>query len=169
MNDTNDGDTLFRKYASDIKPIRNDRVEHLAPRPLPVSRPLERRDIKAPVSSYPSPCAENEWRRGGLQDKRFRELRRGRIPAQETLDLHGMNREVALDRLERFIDSAQRQGIRCALIIHGKGLQSGGQAVLRYSVPAWLKEMPEVLAYCPALPRHGGNGALYVLFRRPYR
>ena len=53
------------------------------------------------------------------------------------------------------------------LVVTGKGLESGG--TLRHMVPRWLNEEPNrarVLAFCPAQPRHGGGGALYVLIRR---
>jgi DNA-nicking Smr family endonuclease len=40
---------------------------------------------------------------------------------------------------------------------------------LRANVPRWLNESPlraHVLAFANARPRHGGEGALYVLIRR---
>jgi DNA-nicking Smr family endonuclease len=44
--------------------------------------------------------------------------------------------------------------------------------VLRRSVPRWLAEAPLrglVISYQTAAPRHGGDGAFYVLLRRSRR
>ena len=54
------------------------------------------------------------------------------------------------------------------LVITGKGAREG-EGVLRRAVPRWLGEpgcRARVLAVAPAQPRHGGEGALYVLLRR---
>jgi DNA-nicking Smr family endonuclease len=42
--------------------------------------------------------------------------------------------------------------------------------VLKTMVPRWLSEEPNrarVLAFCHAVTAHGGDGALYVLLRKP--
>ena len=68
--------------------------------------------------------------------------------------------------LLEFIHECQHQGMRCIQIIHGKGYRSqSGRAVLKPHVAYWLKRMDEVLAFCPAQPKDGGNGALYVLLK----
>jgi len=57
------------------------------------------------------------------------------------------------------------------LVITGKGLKPDGTlGVLRHGVPHWLNLPPNrerVLAFCHATPADGGEGALYVLLRRP--
>lgn len=174
MNDTDDDKSLFRKRFGTIERIHSDRVEQLGPcsGKRPIDTPPAGARTGTPISPHPDlslageRCIDDYHFRGGIRDRLFRRLRRGQLPVADSIDLHGMSREVALDRLQRFVPQARLRGAQCILVIHGKGLSSGHQAVLRPSVPVWLRQMPGVLAYCPALPRHGGDGALYVLLSR---
>jgi DNA-nicking Smr family endonuclease len=78
-----------------------------------------------------------------------------------------------------FIARSARAGLRCVLVITGKGLRrldderSGSEiGILRNAAPRWLNEAPNrarILAFAAAQPRHGGGGALYVLLRRRER
>ena len=101
-------------------------------------------------------------------DRRTRlRLKRGNVELDRILDLHGQTQERAHQRLRAFVADAHARGSRCVLVVTGKGLESGG--ILRHMVPRWLNEEPNwarVVAFCPAQPRHGGAGALYVLIRR---
>ena len=70
-------------------------------------------------------------------------------------------------RLARFVDQAARTGVRCVLVITGKG--NKGKGVLRRLVPLWLKIPPlsgQILAISQARQADGGGGALYVMLRR---
>ena len=69
--------------------------------------------------------------------------------------------------LERFVASALAMGLKRALVITGKG-----QGILRAAVPRWLATPPLnglVTATGRAAVRHGGEGAFYLLIRRPER
>ena len=97
-------------------------------------------------------------------------LKRGRYPVEARLDLHGMIQAEAHRALTGFIARSRAAGRRCVLVITGHGRMSGG--VLKAAVPRWLAEpglRPDVLAITPAQPSAGGDGALYVLLRRPPR
>lgn len=96
-------------------------------------------------------------------------LRKGQIPIEGELDLHGMTQEESLGALENFLSGALANGRRCVLVITGKGTAREGGGVLRTMIPGWLAEGRHrdwVLAVETAQPRHGGAGALYVLLRR---
>ena len=97
------------------------------------------------------------------------------------MDLHGLTQEEAHYRLIGFLKGAATRGLKTVLVITGKGSardrgrsERGGHedqdyGVLRRSVPRWLAEAPLrtlVISYQTASPRHGGEGALYVLIRR---
>jgi DNA-nicking Smr family endonuclease len=108
-----------------------------------------------------------QFRIVGIQRAVMEKLRRGLIPCQGRLDLHGLTLSDAQAALARFLKEAADSDHSCVLIIHGKGIHSGNQGpVLRPAVLEWLRERHEVLAY--ASPRHceGGSGATYVLLRR---
>jgi DNA-nicking Smr family endonuclease len=115
----------------------------------------------------------------GLDTRSAERLKRGQLPIEGRLDLHGMTQEAARSALDGFIAAAHAQGKRAVLIITGKGLRPRGDfgdpwqhaigGVLKAMTPRWLNEAPNrarVLAFTEAQPRHGGAGALYVLIRR---
>ena len=99
-------------------------------------------------------------------------LQQGALHVEARLDLHGMTQNAAHAALIRFVLAEARAGKRLLLVITGKGRQGpDGQAtgVLKQYVPLWLDAEPlrgHLLAVRPALPRHGGEGALYLLLRR---
>lgn len=95
--------------------------------------------------------------------RRFNELKNGKIAYESRLDLHRKTVEEARMALCQFIEKSQQSKQSCVLIIHGKGHNTGDYPVLKNVVAVWLKQLPEVIAYHSALPRHGGAGALYVL------
>jgi DNA-nicking Smr family endonuclease len=106
----------------------------------------------------------------GVDRRVLRQLRRGHFKIAARLDLHGQTKKEAHQNLLSFVDRSRRDERRAVLIIHGRGLHSSeGGAVLKTAVVRWLTETPlarAVLAFCPAQPKDGGLGALYVLLRR---
>jgi DNA-nicking Smr family endonuclease len=106
----------------------------------------------------------------GLDSRIFRKLKNGGFSIQAHLDMHGMNTDQARLALLYFMREQYSQNKRCVLLIPGRGLNSPlGIGVLKREVQHWLTREPlkrVVLAFCTALPRHGGTGALYVLLRK---
>jgi DNA-nicking Smr family endonuclease len=100
---------------------------------------------------------------------------RGREPIEARIDLHGMTQREAHGALLRFLERAQAEGVRIALVVTGKGKarsESDSQTergVLKRQVPLWLS-LPEfrsfVVGFEDAHIGHGGEGALYVRLRR---
>lgn len=113
-----------------------------------------------------------------------RRISSGKIGIDATIDLHGMTREAARTRLHELIFRAARNGMRTILAITGKGGNAmpapadlmpglGGTTTPRGSIRAevarWLAEpavSPYVAAVRRAHPRHGGQGAIYIVIRR---
>ncbi len=115
----------------------------------------------------PPPLALDPARPVGIDRATWRRLRRGRLAVEGTLDLHGLTREEAFRALERFLARMQTSGARCVLVVTGRGRLRGG--VLRELLPRWLEAptlRPRVVAFAPARPEHGGDGAFYLLLRR---
>jgi DNA-nicking Smr family endonuclease len=106
------------------------------------------------------------FRREGIGPDVLPRLRRGQWSVQHHLDLHGMTREVAREALAQFIRQAERDGLRCVRIVHGKGNGSPGrEPVLKAKVRAWLVQKSAVIAFAQAPAQDGGNGALLVLLQ----
>ncbi len=103
----------------------------------------------------------------GVQLQLMKKLRKGHLPWQQGLDLHGHSVDRARDELSRFIRDSAHEGSRCVLVVHGKALKSdGAPALIKSYVNDWLRQMPQVLAFVSAQAKDGGVGALYVLLKR---
>jgi DNA-nicking Smr family endonuclease len=112
-----------------------------------------------------------EGRRLDASPQLVRELRRGALPIDARLDLHGLGAEAAREKLLEFLRAMRTRGERCVLVIHGKGDHSpgGGIGVLRGEIAAWLSQgraREHVAAFATAHAEDGGEGAVYVALRR---
>jgi DNA-nicking Smr family endonuclease len=111
-------------------------------------------------------AASLSFQRGGVRDQVMRRLRRGLIPSEDELDLHGLNQTEARDRLADFIARSRDAGSRCVRVVHGKGYRSGARGpILKTAVNLWLRRHLDVMAFTSAKVIDGGTGALYVLLR----
>ena len=155
---TQDEIALWRAALRDVLPLRGR------------AKPRQAVEAAQPFSPPPSSGARDSResatrtpRGRGLDKRTAQRFRRGDMPIEARLDLHGMFEEEAHRATVSFIARAHADGLRLVLLITGKG------AVLREGVPRWLDEgstRARVLATSWAQPRHGGGGALYVLLRR---
>ncbi|RJQ61268.1 MAG: DNA mismatch repair protein MutS [Desulfobacteraceae bacterium] len=96
-------------------------------------------------------------------------LHRGDFSIQAHIDLHGLSVESAREALEAFLKSSISSGKRAVLIIHGRGLSSPQQPVLKTKVYEWLTTgnwKKWVIAFSSARACDGGAGATYLLLRR---
>ncbi len=159
----------FRAAVGDVKPLAQDRAEphRVRRRPLPLERPTGETEDEGFADVTGETPELLDFMRPGVQHRLYDELRRGLIPPEATLDLHGMRVREAQLALARFLAQSLRQRRRCVRLIHGKGFRSGGETpVLKQKVNQWLPQRPEVLAFCSAPRWDGGTGAAYVLLSR---
>ncbi len=167
----------FRAAVRDVKPLEQKPLPEglikAGPRrrrkPAPV---LDEIDIAMPliasaaVDEAVAGGDELTFRRAGVRTQVLRQLRRGLIPVDDELDLHGLSQAAARDRLADFLASRREAGCRCVRIIHGKGYRSGARGpLLKIAVNLWLRRHPDVMAFTSARPIDGGTGAVYVLLR----
>ncbi len=98
---------------------------------------------------------------------RMRQLKRGTIKITEELDLHGFMKDEALVRLDRFIASAFRRGLKSVLVITGKGINSLEGPILQGAVASWLSGSGKgtVAEFAPAPRDKGGSGAFVVFLK----
>jgi DNA-nicking Smr family endonuclease len=97
-----------------------------------------------------------------------RRLHQGDYSIQAFVDLHGLLAEDAKEVFEKFLKWAVITGKTGVLIVHGRGLSSPSEPVLKRKVVEWLTQGPWrkwVAAYASARICDGGAGATYVLLR----
>lgn len=183
---------LFRSLTQTVKPLKkNKHIERESPKTNPrvlaanaiftepKIEPINKARAEPRVSTelsgiYLSNFYTNEvgaettlsWCRHGIPRKRSSELKQGKIAWEAKLDLHGFRADDAAQTLLDFIARHQALEHRCLLIVHGKGNRGNEAPVLKNLVNYWLQQIPQVLAFHSAIPRDGGNGALYVLLKR---
>ncbi len=179
---------LWKHVTRDARPLA--KREAPPARPAPAEAPPAKAEPKTeketgPARPRPRPVtlsrraepALEHGRAAGVDRRRTERLRRGQLPVEARLDLHGYTQDQAHAALGRFLGEVQARGLRCVLVITGKGTAmgaatgaaTGAGGVLRAQVPRWLNEpgnRARVLAFDYAQPKHGGLGALYVLLRR---
>ncbi|WP_440053665.1 DNA endonuclease SmrA [Pseudoalteromonas sp. T1lg65] len=107
------------------------------------------------------------YKKDGVQEGVYKNLRLGKYQIDATLDLNGKPFREARRALFEFILDCHKRSIRVLLIRHGIGLKSKPfPAILKSYTNKWLQEMPQVLAYHSALSCHGGTGSTYVLLKK---
>jgi DNA-nicking Smr family endonuclease len=167
---------LFIRAVGAVKPIPDKRKAQLQKaQPAPVAMQLQLDEQAVLVEAISdgfdaSNLLETDenlsYRRPGIGFDVIRRLRKGEWSIQRQIDLHGLRTEAARDALSGFIRDAQKHGIRCVRVVHGKGLSSPGKTpVLKGKVRNWLVQKKEVLAFVQARPIDGGAGALVVLLK----
>jgi DNA-nicking Smr family endonuclease len=120
----------------------------------------------------------------GVDWRQSERVRKGRATIEARIDLHGMGRDQAHTALIDFILNSQSIGRRMVLVITGKGRFSQREdepwrdhhaprrGLLQSMVPRWLNDAPirdRIIGFHAAQPRHGGDGAIYVMLKRPGR
>lgn len=113
---------------------------------------------------------------GGLDSSWDRKLTRGPLQPDVTIDLHGLTLAMAHERLNGGIAQALAMGARVILLIAGKhrpvpenDLRGEKRGAIRAKLLDWLAASPHagrIASVRPAQPRHGGDGAVYIVLRK---
>lgn len=189
---SDDDKQLFHQATRLVKPLRqNNRQIHSSPKqqadPVLIEKRINAEGLNKPIPDqhafidYDNPYNANtkgslnndfydeldsEYVQIGYGTDLIRDLKRGKWQAQASLDLHGYTLENALINLDRFISVCLDRNIRCASIIHGKGIGSpSGKPILKYAVRMQLSRLKAVQAWVQAKENEGGSGAVIILIR----
>ena len=108
--------------------------------------------------------------KGNLDGHWDRRMAKGGVQPDVTIDLHGHTLASAYARLDMALGQAVAADMRLMLLITGKarGAETGRGAI-RAAVSDWLassRHAADIAAVRNAHPRHGGDGALYIVLRR---
>ena len=174
---------LFMMEMADVTPIPGQNKKHLKNSPPPKAwktpeLPNEDLEVLRSLSDLVSGKAEfdltytDEYVEGqtrGLPPSLMEQLRAGRIPYQDHLDLHGHTLTQAEAAVTRFVLDSVALGRNCVLLIHGRGhgSQDGIPVLKRYLETFLLRGVIRkyLLAFTTAQPMDGGLGATYILLR----
>jgi len=160
-------DVVFAEAMSDVQRLEHEGAEPYRRRRRPVPLPRDDEDDGEFVDTATETPDFLEFMRPGVQHRLFRDLQRGLIEPEVTIDLHGMRVADARRALSRFLKQSLKQHRRCIRVIHGKGKRSDdAQPVLKQKTNQWLQQHTDVLAFCSAPRWDGGTGAAYVLLKR---
>ena len=159
-----DPDSLFRKSVTGVTPLRTQdsrgtpnkpRTNRIPPEVDPIAEP-GKVDLDGDL-----------FYRSGVQKRKLRELKRGRLRIADILDLHGFTQTSTPTAITSFIASCNNPDNQCVMIITGKGINSPDRvSVVRATTLETLRKHPRVLAYCCSQPVDGGHSAFYILLRR---
>lgn len=178
-NSRNDSELdSFLREMSDVTPIKQDAIQETK-RPTPsLAQQLKRQSItrseqqdKIPLSTtirhYISPYDEICYKKEGVQDKVFKNLRLGKYPVDTAINLNSLNLEHVRIEVFEAIQEAHEKGVRNILIRHGLGLNNKPHpAILKSALNQWLPELAPVIACHTSLKGHGGLASTYVLLKK---
>jgi len=169
---------FFRDEVADVRPLKTEkRIETVKNKFSP--KPRHHQDFSeaedsANTTTLSDPIDLREvavddvlfFARPGIQQKVQKKLRRGELPVEDELDLHGYTVAEAKIAIQDFLYECKRQHVRYIRIVHGKGFRSEQKIpVLKTHVAYWLPQHTDVLAFSSAQPRDGGTGAIYVILK----
>lgn len=164
--------TLWHDWArrTAVVPMPGKALEPAPPPPAEPPPPAAPTPLRPAAAAPSRPAMLTEVHVGvappGLDDRRWRELRRGRIRPERTLDLHGVRAQEAHHAVRGFVRQAAAEGLRCIAIVTGRGSSPEG-GILRRELPHWLNA-PELrpLLLGAAHPHAANAGAVHLLLRR---
>jgi DNA-nicking Smr family endonuclease len=159
---------LWRAYAKEVVPLPGRELpsEPEAPLAVTVVAAVSAPRPAPPPLRWTLPEVAVNAPPPGLDDRRWRDLRRGRIRPERTLDLHGRRAQEAHAAVQAFLADAYAEGLRCVAVITGRGSSAEG-GVLRRELPHWLNA-PDLrrIILGAAHPHSANTGAVHLLLRR---
>lgn len=179
--------TLWQLAMRDVKRMfgaLDEDVKPTVPKPKPpLAAPQKKPDLLPFAPSFglklPAPDVPAEPSNPGIDRRTEDRFRKGQMPIEARLDLHGLTLREAEPAVREFVRLNHAANRRCLLIITGKGQGSStdtdrawyesAKGQIKRSLKHWL-DAPDVqhlvLSVAPAQRQHGGSGAFYILLRR---
>lgn len=162
-------DNAFHDGAADKASFARAIVGSTRPLATPANKPAPSRPTAATRPSNPADTR-------GLDSHWERRLRAGTLAPDFTLDLHEHSLDAAYQRLLGGLDIARETGARVVLVIAGRERpthaadRADKRGAIRAKLLDWLaasRHASAIAAIRKAHRRHGGEGALYVILKKP--
>jgi DNA-nicking Smr family endonuclease len=169
---------LWGKVMATVKPLVAARVVVQPPVPSQVIKPkvtmpkpvvTKQADQPKSVATPVKPPVQNT-----LDSTWDRRIHKGAIAPDISVDLHETNLSGAYSRLDNALEQAIHQRLRVVLLVTGKArahdrASGHGRGAIAAVVRDWLaasRHSGAISAVRRAHPRHGGDGALYIVLKR---
>lgn len=170
-----DEEALWNALIRSVRPIRPHARPAMAapaapdPAPLPPTKRLTlppQRPIAAAPPKTPAAVLDSGWER---------RIKGGTISPDMSIDLHGHTLAAAHGQLNQAIAQGLARDARVLLVVTGKPPKSSAagagsrRGAIRGEIGHWLETSPyadRIASVRIAHPRHGGDGALYLILRR---
>jgi DNA-nicking Smr family endonuclease len=175
---TPDEAALWTRVMSSVRPIRpRAAAAPVALAPAPAEKAPSRVAVPAKKTTAPTArtIAPQRPIPGTTLDGSWdKQLSRGLVSPDRSIDLHGHNLATAYALLDSALEQAIRGGDRVILLVTGKppvpsSERPHARGAIRAAVGDWLagsRHAGSIAAVRGAHPRHGGAGALYIVLRR---
>lgn len=160
------------KVAAKTKPAAASPLVKSPPAPRPKKIAVKPTNTAAPanVAVKPKPASSPNTLDGSWD----RQIGKGGIIPDISVDLHGQGLSSAYTRLDGALEQAIAQKMRVILLVTGKArahdrTSGEGRGAIAAVVRDWLaasRHSTSISAVRNAHPRHGGTGALYIVLKR---
>lgn len=111
-------------------------------------------------------AAQIEKKDDSLEQPQQHSLSAKKLPVDGTLDLHGLTAAEAENQLKFFFAKAQKTGWKKVLVIHGKGIHSSDEPVLKKVVMDFIENSPIAGSHGIPGAAEGGSGAVWVAIKK---
>ncbi|USU07160.1 Smr/MutS family protein [Sphingomonadaceae bacterium OTU29MARTA1] len=153
-----------KPVAAPTVPVKATKPSKALTRAIAAARPVPSK----PVAAVPSA------RQNTLDGSWDKKLTRGIVSPDSSIDLHGHNLSSAHALLDEGLSRAIARGDRVLLLVTGKpprpeSERPHARGAIRAAIADWLaasRHADAIAAVRGAHPRHGGQGALYIVLRR---
>ncbi|WP_105259287.1 DNA endonuclease SmrA [Pseudoalteromonas sp. T1lg88] len=171
---------LFAEFMGDVTPMaKPDTVSYFQRSSKPTLAQQEKRRAAEQAIQFDDNLLASEhvelldphdflaFKKSGVQEGVYKNLRLGKYDVDATLDLHGQTLIQARKAMYETITDCHERNIRVLLIRHGIGEKSQPhRGLLKSYVNHWLQQLDCVLAFHSALKCHGGLGSTYALLKK---
>ena len=181
--------SLWNRVVQTVKPLHPVKVA-LHPHPIPPPsgevthakrvtegngqhKPASKRTVPLHHAPHgPPPRAGEDY--SNLDSHWDRRFNKGAVIPDISIDLHGQGLAGAHARLDHTLEQAIHQRLRVVLLVTGKArahdrTSGSGRGAIAAVVRDWLaasRHSSHIVAVRQAHPRHGGDGALYIVLKR---
>ena len=164
---------IWSKFTKDIVPTKHKRVcaepsssnIKISKRPSPeVNHQYINRPQSSQYGIIETIIPKQNLLNNNMDRSTEHKIRKGEYKIDAVLDMHGMNVESAFYAFSQFIQNSIASHHRMLLVITGKG-----KGILKRESKNWVQDKKfsnHILRSFKAHPKHGGEGAMYILLRR---